>query len=42
MNFRDIPKIELHCHLDGSMSLDVTNRLLQENGIDMPEEELKS
>ena len=41
MNFRDIPKIELHCHLDGSMSIDVTSRLLQEKGIDMPEEELK-
>ena len=41
MNFRNIPKIELHCHLDGSMSIDVTSRLLQEKGIDMPEEELK-
>lgn len=32
MNYRDMPKIELHCHLDGSMGLEVTRRLLEELG----------
>jgi adenosine deaminase len=28
----DMPKIELHCHLDGSMGLDVTRELLAQRG----------
>ena len=29
---KDMPKIELHCHLDGSMNLEVTKELLAEIG----------
>ena len=31
-NMLEMPKIELHCHLDGSMNLDVTRELLQDMG----------
>lgn len=41
MDFRIIPKIELHCHLDGSMSIDITKELLKERGIVMSDQELK-
>lgn len=41
MDYRRIPKIELHCHLDGSMGLDVMQRLLDENGTQMSETELR-
>ena len=36
-----MPKIELHCHLDGSMNLDVTKKLLKEIGESYSEEQLK-
>lgn len=36
----NMPKIELHCHLDGSMSVDVTGRLLSRLGEDYDREEL--
>lgn len=41
MDFYKIPKIELHCHLDGSMGLDVLQKLLIEDGIQMSEAELR-
>ena len=31
-NLAHMPKIELHCHLDGSMGLEVTRQLLAERG----------
>lgn len=37
----EMPKIELHCHLDGSMNLDVTRELLQDMGETYSNEELK-
>lgn len=36
----NMPKIELHCHLDGSMGVDVTRRLLAERGESYEREEL--
>ena len=36
----NIPKIELHCHLDGSMSVGLTKRLLKEMGEEYSTEEL--
>lgn len=30
--FFDLPKIELHCHLDGSMGVELTKTLLEEQG----------
>lgn len=41
MNLKDMPKIELHCHLDGSMGIDVTRRLLAGQGISYGREELR-
>lgn len=38
----NIPKIELHCHLDGSMSVELTKRLLKEMGEEYSKEELES
>ena len=32
MDFYKIPKIELHCHLDGSMGLNVMQELLEKKG----------
>lgn len=37
----EMPKIELHCHLDGSMNLDVTKELLREIGESYSDETLK-
>lgn len=37
---KKIPKIELHCHLDGSMNLDVTKTLLNELGESYTDAEL--
>lgn len=37
----NIPKIELHCHLDGSMSVPLTKRLLKEMGEDYTTEQLE-
>lgn len=36
-----MPKIELHCHMDGSMNFDVTRELLQDMGEIYSKEELK-
>lgn len=38
---KKMPKIELHCHLDGSMNLNVTRNLLKEIGESYPDEQLK-
>lgn len=40
-NTKDMPKMELHCHLDGSMNIDVTRELLQDMGESYTNEELK-
>lgn len=40
-SMKEMPKIELHCHLDGSMNLDVTQALLRELGEECTKEELK-
>lgn len=37
----NIPKIDLHCHLDGSMSVELTQRLLQKMGEEYTTEQLK-
>lgn len=37
----NIPKIDLHCHLDGSMSVELTQRLLKEMGETYSKEELE-
>ena len=42
MDFCKIPKIELHCHLDGSMGLNVMQELLEKKGEHMSEAELKA
>ena len=36
----NMPKIELHCHLDGSMSVDVSRELLAKKGENFEEKEL--
>lgn len=36
-----MPKVELHCHLDGSMNLEVTKELLKEFGENYTDAELK-
>lgn len=41
MNILAMPKIELHCHLDGSMGLEVTQKLLEERGEVYTPEQLK-
>ncbi len=33
-DLRSMPKVELHCHLDGSMGLDITQKLLKDMGED--------
>ncbi len=38
---RQLPKIDLHCHLDGSMNLDTVSVLLAEQGITVPPEQLR-
>lgn len=35
MNFKDLPKVELHCHLDGSLRVDTVLELMKEEGIDL-------
>ena len=30
--FNQIPKIDLHCHLDGSIQLDTMQKLLEKRG----------
>lgn len=36
----NMPKVELHCHLDGSMSVELTQKLLSEMGEEYTKEEL--
>mgnify|MGYP001097485711 CR=1 FL=1 len=37
----NMPKIELHCHLDGSMSVELTQKLLADMGEEYTKEELQ-
>ncbi len=41
MNDENLPKIELHCHLDGSLSPELVQKLLRERGEEYTIEELK-
>ena len=41
MDFYTMPKIDLHCHLDGSMELLSTQKMLRELGEEYSLEELK-
>lgn len=41
MNIPECPKIELHCHLDGSLGLGVAKKLLEDRGEKFTIEELK-
>lgn len=41
MGIEDIPKIELHCHLDGSLGLELTQSLLAKRGESYTLEELR-
>lgn len=41
MDFKCIPKIELHCHLDGSLSYNLTDKLLKEKGINLSLDEIR-
>ncbi len=36
MDYKKLPKIELHCHLDGSMRIETLCELGKKNNIDMP------
>lgn len=38
---QQLPKLDLHCHLDGSMSLKTVSSLLKEQGITIPESQLQ-
>ena len=40
-DLRKMPKVELHCHLDGSMGLEITQKLLKDMGEDWSKEALK-
>ena len=31
MNFKDLPKVELHCHLDGSLRVDTVLEKIEYN-----------
>lgn len=39
IDFQKMPKTELHCHLDGSLSLEVIHRLADLAGVDLPEDD---
>lgn len=41
MDFSRISKIELHCHLDGSLSYELTNNLLKDKGEELSLEDFK-
>lgn len=41
MDFRALPKIELHCHLDGSLSLDAIRQLASWASQDIPETDME-
>lgn len=36
MNFKDLPKIELHCHLDGSLRTNTVIKLAKKDGLELP------
>ena len=36
MNFLSLPKIELHCHLDGSLRAETIIDIAREEGIQLP------
>lgn len=36
MNFKKFPKIELHCHLDGSLRVDTILDIAKKNNIPLP------
>lgn len=38
---QQLPKLDLHCHLDGSMNLETVSGLLKEQGINIPKEQLQ-
>lgn len=39
MNFRNLPKVELHCHLDGSVPAEMLRKLCEAGNIHIPEDE---
>ena len=39
---KDIAKVELHCHLDGSVSVELIKQLGAEQGIDINEQHLQA
>lgn len=41
MNFSELPKVELHCHLDGGMDADLVDELLKSGGENYAMEELR-
>lgn len=36
MNFKKLPKIELHCHLDGSLRIDTILDIAKKDNIPLP------
>ena len=40
MEFRDIPKVDLHCHLDGGLRVNTLIQLAKKEGIALPSEDL--
>ena len=40
MNFKKLPKIELHCHLDGSVRPSTIIDLANKNNIEIPSENI--
>lgn len=41
MNFSTLPKIELHCHLDGSLRAETIIDIAKKEGISLPTFDLK-